>query len=56
MSVKHEENVAKVTTWRKRFMKMKQRRNEFALADVTFGIQDAGKQSIVNKMHEGGNY
>ena len=29
-------------------MKINQRRNEFALADVTLGILDGGKQSIVN--------
>ena len=29
-------------------MKINKGRNEFALADVTLGIQDGGKQSIVN--------
>ena len=29
-------------------MKINQRRNEFALADVTLGIQDGGKQSMVD--------
>ena len=30
-------------------MKINQRRNEFALTDVNLGIQDGGKQSIMNK-------
>ena len=30
-------------------MKINQRRNEFALTDVKLGIQDGGKQSIMNK-------